>query len=57
MIVRPYASADHAERWAREHSLTEFASDALLDNTVSHEAHRALGFEEAERIVTFRKAL
>lgn len=46
-----------AEAWARERGLTEFASDARLDNTISHEAHRALGFEEVGRIVTFRKGL
>jgi aminoglycoside 6'-N-acetyltransferase I len=33
------------------------ASDALLENTDSHAMHRALGFEEAERVVYFRKLL
>ena len=46
-----------AEIWAREHGYTELASDALLDNVNSHAAHRALGFEEVERAVHFRKAL
>lgn len=46
-----------AEDWARARGLTEFGSDALLDNTLSHTAHRALGFEEVERIVCFRKSL
>ncbi|MCA0375453.1 MAG: GNAT family N-acetyltransferase [Gemmatimonadetes bacterium] len=46
-----------AEDWARARGLTEFGSDALLDNTLSHTAHRALGFDEVERIVCFRKAL
>ena len=46
-----------AEDWGRAQGCTEFASDALLDNTVSHAAHRALGFEETVRIVCFRKAL
>ena len=46
-----------AEAWAREQGFTEMASDALLTNTVSHEAHRALGYEEVERIVCFRRAL
>jgi aminoglycoside 6'-N-acetyltransferase I len=40
--------------WARGRGCTEFAADALLDNEVSHAAHRALGFEEVERIVCFR---
>lgn len=45
------------EAWAVENGLRELASDAELDNTVSQQAHRALGFEESDRIVTFRKAL
>jgi aminoglycoside 6'-N-acetyltransferase I len=28
--------------WARARGCTEFASDALLDNEVSHTAHKAL---------------
>ena len=40
--------------WARSRGGTEFASDALLDNNVSHAAHRALGFEEVVRIVCFK---
>ncbi len=46
-----------AEAWAREHGYSELASDALLDNEVSHQAHAALGFEEVERAVHFRKPL
>lgn len=46
-----------AEGWARARGRTEIASDALLDNPVSHAAHRALGFLEVERIVCFRKPL
>ena len=44
-------------RWARACGCRELASDALLDNTASHAAHRALGFEETERVVFFRRAL
>ena len=33
------------------------ASDAELHNAVSLEAHRALGFDEVERQVCFRKPL
>jgi len=44
-------------RWARERGCTELASDALLDNTASHAVHRALGFEETERVVFFRRRL
>ena len=34
-----------------------FASDAALENTESHAMHAALGFQESERVVFFRKAL
>jgi len=45
----------HAGReWARTQGLSEFASDALLDNTASHAFHRAAGFAETERVVYFR---
>jgi aminoglycoside 6'-N-acetyltransferase I len=46
-----------AETWAREMGYTEMASDALLDNRVSHAAHGRCGYTEVERIVTFRKPL
>lgn len=46
-----------AEDWARERGRTEVASDALIDNALSHDVHRALGYEEVERIVCFRKEL
>jgi aminoglycoside 6'-N-acetyltransferase I len=45
------------EAWARANGLQEFASDALIDNDVSHQAHGRLGFQEVERIVCFRKSL
>jgi aminoglycoside 6'-N-acetyltransferase I len=45
------------EDWARARGFHELGSDALLDNTVSHAAHQALGFEERERTVAFRKWL
>ncbi|HEY3077575.1 MAG TPA: aminoglycoside 6'-N-acetyltransferase, partial [Burkholderiales bacterium] len=44
-------------RWARECGCCELASDALLENPLSHAVHRALGFEETERVVFFRKPL
>jgi aminoglycoside 6'-N-acetyltransferase I len=43
--------------WARDRGCTELASDALLANTASHAMHSALGFEETERVVFFRKQL
>lgn len=48
---------DAAEDWARSKGYTEIASDALIDNDVSHAAHRACGYAEVERLVTFRKSL
>ena len=44
-----------AEAWARARGCTEMASDTQLGNDVSCEAHRALGYEEVERIVCFRR--
>jgi aminoglycoside 6'-N-acetyltransferase I len=64
-----YVAADHrgrgvgrtliaaVEAWTRERGCSELASDALLDNTGSHAAHAACGFEETERVVYFRKVL
>jgi len=46
-----------AEQWARRIGCTEFGSDALLENTEGHRMHAALGFEETERVVYFRKKL
>lgn len=46
-----------AEAWGRACGCTEFASDAALDNLVSHDMHAALGFEETRRVVYFRKRL
>ncbi len=45
------------EKWAKEKGCTEFASDCVLDNTDSFRFHMALGFEEANRIICFRKDL
>ena len=44
-----------AEHWARELGLSEMASDCEIDNAVSFRAHTALGYEEVERIICFRK--
>jgi aminoglycoside 6'-N-acetyltransferase I len=46
-----------AALWAREQGCTEFASDVVAGNDVSAMAHRALGFEEVESIICFRKEL
>lgn len=44
-----------AEKWAIEHGCGQLASDALLDNTISHEFHTRVGFSEVERTVAFIK--
>jgi len=46
-----------AEQWAIAHCHTEMASDTLLDNREGERAHAALGFEEVERAIRFRKVL
>jgi len=46
-----------AEEWARSKGCVEMASDAEIDNELSHTAHGRLGYEEVERLVHFRKAL
>lgn len=45
------------EKWAKEKGCREFASDCELDNADSLGFHMALGFEEANRIICFRKDL
>ena len=44
-------------QWARASGCSELASDAALANAASQAVHRALGFEETERVVFFRKQL
>jgi aminoglycoside 6'-N-acetyltransferase I len=46
-----------AEAWAREQGYLEMASDALIDNVTSHQAHKASGYIEGDRVVGFRKPL
>jgi len=46
-----------AEEWGRVNKCTELGSDTQLWNLASIEAHKALGFEEVERLVAFRKSL
>lgn len=45
------------EKWAKEKNCSEFASDCELDNNESLNFHIAVGFEEANRIICFRKDL
>ena len=54
-VARKLLSA--CESWAKEHGCKEFASDCELDNMDSQRFHRAVGFEEANRIVAYVKKL
>jgi aminoglycoside 6'-N-acetyltransferase I len=49
--------AEAAENWARVRGFSEIASDTQVSNAMSQAAHEALGYEESERIVCFRKSL
>ena len=45
------------EAWATGLGCREFASDAATTNLDAQRAHQALGFEETERVVFYRKPL
>ena len=45
------------EEWARSLGCTELASDVELHNSPSQSMHLAIGFEETERVVYYRKPL
>ena len=46
-----------AEEWAMDNDFDELASDAELENLSSIAVHKALGFQEVERIVCFIKQI
>ncbi|HET6565038.1 MAG TPA: GNAT family N-acetyltransferase [Xanthomonadales bacterium] len=54
-IARALCAA--AEKFGAGRGLHEFASDVLIDDLNSLAAHAALGFEETERVVYFRKTI
>ena len=43
--------------WARGAGCRELASEAVLENSIAPVVHRALGFEQTERVVFFRRKL
>jgi len=45
------------ENWSKTMGCTEFASDCEIDNAGSLKFHLSIGFEEANRIICFRKNL
>lgn len=54
-----YAKAllKECEKWSKEKCCSEFASDCELENTDSLKFHKAMGFEEANRIICFTKKI
>ena len=46
---------NRCEGWGREQGAKEFASDCILTNTASYKFHIAIGFEEVNRIICFKK--
>ena len=51
------ALVEAGEAWGREHGCTEMASDREIDNERSGAFHLAVGFDEAVRLVAYRKEL
>lgn len=51
------ALVEAAEAHARRAGYPEIASDTVLENTDGIAAHLALGYEEVERVVCFRRSL
>lgn len=45
------------EEWAKKMGCTEFANDCELSNVGSLQFHIAVGFEESNRIICFRKRI
>jgi aminoglycoside 6'-N-acetyltransferase I len=45
------------ESWAKSQGCAEFASDCEINNGVSLQFHKNVGFEEANRIICFTKKL
>ena len=45
------------EQWAAGVGCSEFASDTEFENTAAQQMHLALGFQETERVVYYRKRI
>ena len=46
-----------AEDWSRQRGASEMGSDCEIENEISHSAHIAMGFIEANRCINFGKKL
>ena len=44
-----------AENWGKDRGCIELASDCELENSLSIDFHKAIGFEEVNRLVCFKK--
>lgn len=51
------ALMEAAQAWARQGGFAELGSDTQPVNQISRSAHEALGFQEVEQLVVFRKDL
>ena len=45
------------EKWAKDMGCSEFASDCELNNVNSLQFHLSMGFDEANRIICFKKCI
>lgn len=45
------------EKWGKEKGCSEMASDTEINNQLSVEFHQSMGFDEVNRLVTFKKKL
>lgn len=51
------ALANAVGEWGKSKGCSEYASNALLYNIDSHRFHAAIGFDETERVVFFKRQL
>ncbi len=48
---------DSVEKWGKDMGCSEIGSDCKLDNHISVDFHKGIGFEEANRLVCFIKKI
>lgn len=47
----------HCEQWSKENACIEFASDCEITNLESYAFHMKFDFQEANRIICFKKII